>query len=144
MKQNATDLINFLLPALEELTTVVDNENQTRIAQFEAVTKLAMKNPQVYSVLQFVMTQLHPTQNRHLQSRHRGQGTGAFQQGSYGGAEEVSSGGYGVAGGYGSFGQGGYDSMQVLMDLLQTEWLEKVDRVGEEEQWDTVALDKVE
>lgn len=53
MKQNATDLINFLLPALEELTTVVDNENQTRIAQFEAVTKLAMKNPQVGDFLTF-------------------------------------------------------------------------------------------
>lgn len=102
MKQNVTDLIAVLPSALQQVSAIRENEDQTRTQQEEALRELKAADPkvwlirgvnclaqfnlnllQVHDVLRFIFHQFKP---RHPHGKPSHQGIGGFErQGGFGG-----------------------------------------------------------
>uniref|UniRef100_A0A183GSW4 DUF148 domain-containing protein n=1 Tax=Heligmosomoides polygyrus TaxID=6339 RepID=A0A183GSW4_HELPZ len=108
MKQNVTDLIAVLPSALQQVSAIRENEDQTRTQQEEALRELKAADPkvwlirgvnclaqfnlnllQVHDVLRFIFHQFKP---RHPHGKPSHQGIGGFErQGGFGGPREMGS-----------------------------------------------------
>ncbi|PIO56594.1 hypothetical protein TELCIR_22006, partial [Teladorsagia circumcincta] len=91
IKQNVTDVINSLPPALQKYSSLINNENQTPLELKKSIESLAAENPKVFSLLTFALAeQFQPPRNSPPDPR-------GFEGLQLGGGPQVSPGieGYG-------------------------------------------------
>ncbi|KAK6036792.1 hypothetical protein COOONC_25703 [Cooperia oncophora] len=60
LKKNVTELISALPAALEKISAVMENKDQTRLEMREAIKALKAEDPKVYRVLRFAVRQFRP------------------------------------------------------------------------------------
>ncbi|KAK5976203.1 DUF148 domain-containing protein [Trichostrongylus colubriformis] len=91
LKQNVTNLINSMLTEFQQISAIMDNEDQTLRQMFQALGNLSAQNPQVYHVVRFAMDQFKP---RRGGRRPHGPGGKDFMGGfrGFGGQREMNGG----------------------------------------------------
>nr|CDJ86786.1 Protein of unknown function DUF148 domain containing protein [Haemonchus contortus] len=62
IRQNVTDLINQLSDVLEQYSSIIDDEDQTRSERRSALRNLSFEYPEAYPVLVFAFSQFTPEQ----------------------------------------------------------------------------------